>query len=115
MIRKSPKAQMAIVTWHGSTDPASRLARGVHSGGTFTVFYGNKEVDDLIDRQQQMVDKAKRKVILDKIKKILYDDPSTIPLYGLKHIYANSDRVDYDLPHKIIMLYNLWETKIIKE
>lgn len=116
LARKKSKdlGPMTTTAWFGSQDPDVRLTMGVKSNGVYTMAPANPELDQLVDEQHVTLDEAKRKSIVDKIYRILHDDPPYVPLFGTPMIYATSKRIDYTWVNKVNRLFNLWEIKIIK-
>lgn len=116
LARKKSKdlGPMTTTAWFGSQDPDVRLAMGVKSTGVYTQAAGSKELDQLVDEQHVTIDEEKRNEIVNKIYRILHDDPPHVPLFGTPMIYATSDRIKYTWVNKVNRLFNLWEIKIIK-
>ncbi|MFH1488587.1 MAG: ABC transporter substrate-binding protein [Pseudomonadota bacterium] len=115
LIRKAdPRLMMGGTVWPGSTDPTGRLKLGVLSGSLFTVFAGNKKLDPLIVEQEKIFDKEKRYLVLNDIYRLMHEDPPYIPLFGLKLIYAMTDRIEYTWVNNSNRLLNLHEIKVLK-
>ena len=71
--------------WHSSS---------IGKGGSNFISYSNPEVDKLIDKGRNIMDRQKRiKVYKEIYKKIAYDAPYVFMFNSLYHLYAVSDRV----------------------
>ncbi|MBW1641686.1 MAG: ABC transporter substrate-binding protein, partial [Deltaproteobacteria bacterium] len=97
--KRDPKlGHMFLYAFGGGRDPQYRMMMTVMSDSIYTSYPDRpsaKILDQLVLKQAQELDEAKRLVILKKIHAILGKEPSTVPLYGLKQIYAMRDRIDY--------------------
>lgn len=90
-----------MFTWPGTIDPNWRMILGFRSTGFYAPYPDrpNKEqMDQFVDAQMVVIDESKRLSILKKIHEIDREDPATIPLYGLKMIYAMRKDIDYTYP-----------------
>lgn len=68
-------------------------------GGSNFISYSNKEVDNLIDKSRQEMDKNKRKVMWQKLAKLIADDAPYAFLFNLKYdLYLLNKRIAYDKP-----------------
>jgi len=89
---------MAMYAWHGSGDPQIRLMLSIMRDGIYST-YSDRPSQDILDKlilaQSRETDETKRLAILKKIHTIINNEPSSIQLFGLKQIYAMSDRIDY--------------------
>jgi len=109
--KKDPKVIMCSTVWHGIEDPTSRLIRSVKTNGMFTLYHGRQDMDELIVRQSQTFDEAKRREMIAQIRQIMFEDPVCIPLFGLKFLYATNSKIDYTWTQGTAQLYNIWEIK----
>ncbi|MBW2062617.1 MAG: ABC transporter substrate-binding protein [Deltaproteobacteria bacterium] len=104
-------------SWAGDRDPIWRMMLGVKSDGFYTNYKNrpNKDViDRLCDAQAIEMNKEKRLAILREIHKLLQEDPSVIPLFGLNMIYAMRDWIDYNWLPKSADIAHLWNIKVVK-
>ena len=68
-------------------------------GGSNFISYANKEVDTLIDKARQEMDKGKRKVMWQKVSKLIADDAPYTFLFNPKYdLYLLNKRIAYDKP-----------------
>jgi peptide/nickel transport system substrate-binding protein len=115
MIRKKdPKIMMWGSVWPGRQNPSMRLGLGVKKGAMYSLYYGRDDVDQLIVEQEGTFDGKKRAQLINKIHRILKDDPAYIPLFGLNMLYATTDRIEYNWVKNYNRLVNLEEIKILK-
>lgn len=76
--------------WH--TDSA-------RSGGSNFISYSNKEVDKLIDKARQELDKKARAKILSKVYQLIADDAPYVFLFNEKYVlYAHTARMKMEKP-----------------
>lgn len=109
-----PKIQLGSWVWHGVEDPGSRLLYSLKTNGILTIGHSREDLDKLIDEQSKTFDEAKRLALLAEIRKIVFEDPVHIPLFGTKWLYATSDKIDYTWVNGSPQMYNLVEMKIFK-
>jgi len=116
--KRDPKlGHMFLYTLQGGRDPQYRMMMTVMSDSIYTSYPDRpsaKILDQLVLKQAQELDKAKRLVILKKIHAILGKEPSTVPLYGLKQIYAMRNRIDYTWRPKAGWPFGLHRAKLVK-
>ncbi len=72
-------------------DPDDYIEPFYHSERTFIGFYGNPDMDALIEQEQDVTDQGERDAIFDDIQKLAADDMPFIPLYeeSATAYYAN--------------------------
>jgi len=116
--KRDPKlGHMFLYAFGGGRDPQYRMMMTVMSDSIYTSYPDRpsaKILDELVLKQAQELNKAKRLAILKKIHAILGKEPSTVPLYGLKQIYAMQDRIDYTWRPKAGWPFELHRVKIVK-
>jgi microcin C transport system substrate-binding protein len=68
-------------------------------GGSNFISYSNKEVDKLIDSARQEMNKEKRKLMWQKISKLIADDAPYAFMFNMKYdLYLLNKRVGFDKP-----------------
>jgi len=94
-------ADIQLIGWHSDTEdsgnfsefltmcPNKETGYGQYNSGN----YCNTEIDDLTMAAQSETDLDKRKAILQKIERILYDDAAFVPFHWQNHSYAGKNRV----------------------
>jgi len=112
--QNDPKIVLGSWVWHGVEDPGSRFLYSLKTGGILTIGHNRDGLDKLIDEQTKTFDETKRISLINKIRKICFDDPVHIPLFGTKWLYATSDKIDYTWVNGNPQMYNLFEMKILK-
>jgi len=116
--KRDPRlGHMYLYAFGGGRDPQFRMMMTVMSDSIYTAYPDRpsaKILDKLVLKQAQELNKAKRLAILKKIHAILGKEPSTVPLYGLKQIYAMRDRIDYTWRPKAGWPFELHRVKIVK-
>ena len=108
---------MNIGSSPGSPDPSVRLRNTIHSRSKWNSYRDRprqKELDALIDGQNDEMDEARRISMLKRIHQILMEDGAGAALFGLNLIYAHSDRIDYTWWGTSIKPYGLARTQIVK-
>jgi peptide/nickel transport system substrate-binding protein len=118
-VRKRDKrlGHMFFYTFAGGRDPNTRLLLTLLSDSPFTSYpnRSNKQkFDALIIAQSREMNERKRLAILNRINRMWLDDPGSVILFGLKMVYAMSDRIDYTWVPKTSYLFNLGTIKIVK-
>ena len=100
---KNGDHNMFIMSWNPSIiDTHYELYQPFHSnnkgiGPNFT-FYGNKDLDTLIDQGTQTFDDNKRKEIYEKAQRLIYEDmPWMYICYGETLMAASKDLPDFDM------------------
>ncbi len=119
--KKDPKiGQLPITVWPGGKSPTNRLmlglmTKGKKAAGMYTSWKGRPAIDKLIKAQSVQTDPEKRIGMLHKIVAMTFEDPAYAVLFGLEHIYALSDRIDYVWPPNIAAYpRNFWDIKVLK-
>ena len=120
-VKKDPKiGQLPITVWPGGKSATSRLTlglltKGKKAAGMWSLWKGRPAIDKLIMAQSVQIDPEKRIGMLRKIAAITHDDPAYAALFGLEHIYALSDRIDYEwAPYVSAYPRNFWDIKMLK-
>ena len=117
MKRDKRMGHMDLFTWPGTIDPIWRMVLGFRSTGFYTPYNNRpnkKLMDQLVDQQAVMIDLPPRLKVLKKIHELDYKDPATVPLFGLKMIYAMNKDIDYTyltLRHYMDHLYTVKKLK----
>jgi peptide/nickel transport system substrate-binding protein len=94
-------ADIQLIGWHSDTEdsgnfsefltmcPNKETGYGQYNSGN----YCNPEIDKLTIAAQSETDLNKRKAILQKIERILYDDAAFVPFHWQNHSYAGKNNV----------------------
>ena len=97
------KFEAVTLSWGGGAvedDPKQIWhSESAKPGGSNFVSYSNKEVDRLIDSARQEMNKDKRKVMWQKISKLIADDAPYTFLFNSKYdLFLLNKRIAYDKP-----------------
>lgn len=95
-VMDSGNYDLAIFAWGSSPDPDNYTlwhSEQMPPGGQNNVFWSNKEVDKLIEDARKELNEKKRKVMVDKIQEIMYDECPVIPTF----YWVNLDAVNKNL------------------
>jgi len=117
MKRDKRMGHLDIFTWPGTIDPNWRLILGFRSTGFYTPYNNRpnkKLMDRLVDQQTVITNQKERLAVLKQIHELDYKDPATVPLFGLKMIYAMRKDLDYKYPTLRHYLDHLHTVKILK-
>jgi len=94
-------ADIQLIGWHSDTEdsgnfsefltmcPNKETGYGQYNSGN----YCNPKIDELTMAAQSETDLQKRKAILQKIERILYDDAAFVPFHWQNHSYAGKNKV----------------------
>jgi peptide/nickel transport system substrate-binding protein len=94
-------ADIQLIGWHSDTEdsgnfsefltmcPNKETGYGQYNSGN----YCNPEIDELTMAAQSETDLNKRKDILQKIERILYDDAAFVPFHWQNHSYAGKNNM----------------------
>jgi peptide/nickel transport system substrate-binding protein len=94
-------ADIQLIGWHSDTEdsgnfseflmmcPNKETGYGQYNSGN----YCNPEIDELTITAQSETDLKKRKAILQKIERILYDDAAFVPFHWQNHSYGGKNNV----------------------
>lgn len=97
------KFEALLLGWTGGSvdyDPKQIWhTDSMKQGGSNFISYSNKEVDKLIDKARQELDKNKRIKILNKVYQLIADDAPYAFLFNEKYVlYAHTSRMQMEKP-----------------
>ncbi len=116
---KDPReGHMTLYAWGGGRDPDMRLQMSIVSTSDYSVWTNRptkKELDALIMKQSEEMDKDKRYKMLQQIHKYIREPSTGSILLGVNMIYAHSDRIDYNWQPHGEYVYDLHLIKMVKK
>jgi len=116
--KKDPKeGHLTLYSWAGGRDPSNRLILTMPSTSIYCAWTTRPSkvlLDDLVMKQAQETDRDKRLVLLKQMNEILRQEPGGPVLFGLKQIYAHTDRIEYEWLKKESFLFSLNRIRIVK-
>ena len=116
--RDPREGHMTLYSWGGGRDPDIRLQMSVLSTSDYSAWANRptkKELDELIMKQSEEMDKDKRYKMLQQVHKYLREPSTGCILLGVNMIYAHSDRIDYNWQPHGEFVYDLHLIKMIKK
>jgi ABC-type transport system substrate-binding protein len=118
--RSKDKRQGHLSTYilGGSREPSTRLLVTLLSDAPYNSYSSRprqKEMDALVYAQAKEMNQKKRLAILKKLHRILRDDYTYIPLFGLNIIYAMSTSIDYTWTQGVSNFALLGSIKILEQ
>ena len=108
---------LRLYGWPGGRDPSTRLLLSVLSTSPYATVTNRpkkEEFDALVLAQARETDVEKRRAMLKEIHGIMTEDAVGTFLFGLKMIYATSDRIEYNWTPDEAYKVNLHTIKIVK-
>jgi len=108
---------LRLYSWPGGRDPSTRLLLSVLSTSPYASYTNRpkkEKVDTLVLAQARETDVEKRKAILKEVHGIMTEDAVGAILFGLKMIYATTDRIEYNWTPDEAYKVNLHTIKIVK-
>jgi ABC-type transport system substrate-binding protein len=108
---------MTLYSWAGGRDPGTRLMLTIPSTSMYCGWCNRptqKLLDELVSKQAQETDQAKRLVVLKEIHEILRKETGGPILFGLNQIYAHTDRIEYSWQPMDSFLFGLQRITIVK-
>jgi len=108
---------LRLYAWPGGRDPSTRLLLSVLSTSPYATVTNRpkkEKFDALVLAQARETDIEKRKAILKEIHGIMTEDAVGAILFGLKMIYATTDRIEYNWTPDEAYKLNLHTIKIVK-
>ena len=97
------KFEAVTLSWGGGAieDDLKQIwhSESAKPGGSNFISYSNKEVDTLIDKARQEMNDGKRKLLWQKVTKLIADDAPYTLMFNLKYdLYLLNKRIAFDKP-----------------
>jgi peptide/nickel transport system substrate-binding protein len=98
------QGDIQMIGWHPDTEDSANYSEFLAMCPNKTTGYGqdnsggycNPVVDDLVQRSQAEVDPGKRRVMLQRVEQLLYDDAAFVPLHWQNISWAAWKKVDLE-------------------
>jgi peptide/nickel transport system substrate-binding protein len=101
---KNREFQAYLFTWDTQIEP-DRYLYSLFDSDARGYYYKNTEVDSLLRKGRSTMDQAQRKIIYEKIHRVLYEDAPWVFLYNQLGYYAFKSNIDFEAPADGMMFF----------